>query len=60
MEDGSARKVVGVREAARLGRVSEQTIRNYKAEGKIGGYRNPANNRREIFADDVLALRRRD
>ena len=57
--EGDDRKVVGTREAARLGGVSESTIRNYKETGLIGGRRNPINNRREIFADDAVALRRR-
>lgn len=53
-------RMVGVREAARLAGVSEQTIRNYKTAEIIRGQRNPYNNRREIYADDAMALRRRD
>lgn len=53
------RETIGTREAATLARVSEQTIRNYKASGIVDGFRNPVNGRREIFKDDVLALRRR-
>ncbi len=59
MDSEEKPKLVGVREAARLAGVSEQTIRNYKTSELIRGQRNPFNNRREIYADDAAALRRR-
>ena len=57
--DVDGREMVGTRRAAEIAGLSEQTIRNYKSSGVIGGRRNPINDRREIPLDDVLALKRR-
>jgi DNA-binding transcriptional MerR regulator len=60
MPENDTRRVIGVRAAAELARVSEQTIRRGKEAGIIEGRRNPHNGHREIFEDSVIAFRRRD